>query len=124
MYRYIEDYGYKYIDKLPQFVTTLNTRRNRSMDMKPSNVKNSDFKSVLYSKPIGDFNKPKFQVGYRVRISKQDLPFRKEYKPQFTNEIFKIFAFATRKPPTYNMQDEQGEVIKGKFYEKELIRVI
>ena len=41
LYRYIEDYGYKYIHKLPQFVTTLNARRNRSIDMKPSNVKNS-----------------------------------------------------------------------------------
>ena len=124
LYRYIEDYGYKYIHKLPQFITTLNTRRNISIDMKPSNVKNSDFMSVLYSKPIRDFNKPKFHVGHRVRISKQDLPFRKGYKPQFTNEIFKIVALATRKPPTYNIQDEQGEVIKGKFYEKELIRVI
>ena len=28
LYRYIEDYGYKYIHKLSQFVTTLNTRRN------------------------------------------------------------------------------------------------
>ena len=80
--------------------------------------------SVLYSKPIRDFNKPKFQVGYRVRISKQDLPFRKGYKPQFTNETFKLVALATRKPPTYNVQDEQGEIIKGKFNEKELIRVI
>ena len=124
LYRYIEDYGYKYIHKLPQFVTTLNTRRNRSIDMKPSNVKNSDFMAVLYSKPIRDFNKPKFKVGYRVRISKQDLPFRKGYKSQFTNEIFKIVALATRKPPTYNIHDEQGEVIKGKFDEKELIRVI
>ena len=124
LYRYIEDYGYKYIHKLPQFVTTLNTRRNRSIDMKPSNVENSDFMSVLYSKPIRDFNKPKFKVGYRVRISKQDLPFRKGYKPQFTNEIFENVALATRKPPTYNIQDEQGEVIKGKFHEKELIRVI
>ena len=124
LYRYIEDYGYKYILKLPQLVTTLNTRKNRSIDMKSSNVKNSDFLSVLYNKPIRDFNKPKFQVGHRVRISKQDLPFRKEYKLQFTNEIFKIVALATRKSPKYNIQDEQGEVIKGKFYEKELIRVI
>ena len=88
LYRYIEDYGYKYIHKLPQFVTTLNTRRNRSIDMKPSNVKNSDFMSVLYNKPIRYFNKPKFPVGYRVRMSKKDLPFRKGYKPQFTNETF------------------------------------
>ena len=111
LYRDIEDYGYKDIHKLPQFVTTLNTRRNRSIDMKPSKVKNSDFMSVLYSKPIRDFNKPKFHVGHRVRISKQDLPFRKGYKPQFTNVIFKIVALATRKPPTYNIQDEQRQVL-------------
>ena len=50
--------------------------------------------------------------------------FFARYKLQFTNEIFKIVALATRKPPTDNIQDEQSEVIKGKFYEKELIRVI
>ena len=92
--------------------------------MKPSNVKNSDLMSVLNSKLIRDFNKPKFQVGYRVRISERSLPFRKGYKRQFTNGIFKGVALATRKPPTYNIRDEQGEVIKGKFYEKEMIRVI
>ena len=26
LYRYMEDYGYKYIHKLPQFITTLNSR--------------------------------------------------------------------------------------------------
>ena len=87
-------------------------------------LKNSDLLAVLYSKPIRDFNKPKFKVGYRVGISKQDLSFRKRYKQQFTIEIFKNVALATRKLPTYNIRDEQGEVIKGKFYEKELIRVI
>ena len=34
-YRYMEDYGYKYIQKLPQFITTLNCRRNSSIDMRP-----------------------------------------------------------------------------------------
>ena len=33
-YRYMEDYGYKYIHKLPQFITTLNSRRNSSIDMR------------------------------------------------------------------------------------------
>ena len=31
LYRYMEDYGYKYLHKLPQFITTLNSRRNSSM---------------------------------------------------------------------------------------------
>ena len=30
LYRYMEDFGYKYIHKLPQFVTTLNSRTNSS----------------------------------------------------------------------------------------------
>ena len=82
--RYMEDFGYKYIHKLPQFITTLNSRRNSSIDMKPNTVKNCDFMSILYSKPLREFKKPKFKIGDRVRISKYDLPFRKGYKPQFT----------------------------------------
>ena len=46
------------------------------------------------------------------------------YKPQITQEIFEIVAIVTKKLPTYTIKDEQEEVIGGKFYEKELIRVI
>ena len=49
LYRYMEDYGYKYIHKLPQFITTLNSRRNSSIDMRPNTVKNCDFMSILYN---------------------------------------------------------------------------
>ena len=40
LYRYMEVYGYKYIHKLPKFVTTLNARRNSSIDTGPNTVKN------------------------------------------------------------------------------------
>ena len=124
LYRYMEDYGYKYINKLPHFIETLNSRNNRSIHMKPNHVKNSDFMSILYSKPPRQYKKSKFGIGDRVRISKYDLPFRKGYRPQLTEEIFEIVATATKKPPTYTIKDEQEEVIRAKFYEKELIRVI
>ena len=52
LYRYMEDYGYKYIHKLPQFIATVNSRNNRIIDMKPNHVQNSDFMSILYSKPL------------------------------------------------------------------------
>ena len=93
----MEDYGDKYIHKLPQFVGTMNSRNNRSIDMKPNHVKNSDFMSILYSKPLKDYKKPKFGIGDRVRISKYDFLFRKGYKPQFTQEIFEIVAIASKK---------------------------
>ena len=123
-YRYVADNGDKYFHKLTQFVTTLNSRRNCSIDLIPKNVKNSDFLSILYSKPQREFRKPKFKVGVRVRISKYDSFFRKGYKPQFTEKVFEIVAFSSKKPPTYTVKDEQDETIRGKFYQKELIKVI
>ena len=119
----MEDFGYKYIYKLPQFITTLNSRRNSSIDMRPNTVKNCDFMSILYSKPLRELKKPTFKIGDRVRLSTYDLPFRKGYKPQFTRDVFEVVAIATRKSPTYTIKDEQGEVIQGKIYQKELIKV-
>ena len=72
LYRYMGDNGYKYIHKLTQFVTTLYSRRNCSIDLITKNVKNSDFLSILYSKLLREIRKPKFKVGDRVRISKYD----------------------------------------------------
>ena len=118
LYRYMEDFGYKYIHKLPPFYTTLNSRPNSLKDMRPDTAKNCDFMSILYSKLLREYKKPVFKTGDRVRISKYDLPFRKGYKPKFTREVFEIVAIATRKPPTYTIEDEQDEIIRGKFYQK------
>ena len=92
--------------------------------MRPNTLKNCDFMSMLYSKPLREYKKPTFKTGDRVRISKYDLLFREGYKPQFTREVFEIVAIATRKPPTYTIKDEQDEIIRGKFYQKDLIKVI
>ena len=39
-YRYMEDFGYRYIHKLHQFIATINSGRNSSIDMRPNTVKN------------------------------------------------------------------------------------
>ena len=72
LYRYMEDYGYKYIQILPHFIAIMNSRNNRSIDMKPNYVENSDFMSILYSKPLREYQKPKFRIGDRVRIFEYD----------------------------------------------------
>ena len=124
LHRYMADNGDKYIHKLTQFVTTLNSQRNCSIDLIPKNVKNSDFLSILYSKPLREFRKPKFKFGDKLRISKFDSPFRKGYKPQFMKEVFEIVAISSKKPPTCTIKSDQDEIIRGKFYQKELIKVI
>ena len=62
LYRYLEDNGYKYIHKLTQFVTTLNSGRNCSIDLIPKNVTNSYFLSILYSKQEQEFIKPSLKL--------------------------------------------------------------
>ena len=123
-YRYMEDNGYNYIHKLTQFFITLNSRRNCSIHLIPKNVKSSDLLSILHSKPLREFRKPKFKVEDRVHISKYDLPFRTGYKPQSTKKVFQIVAVSSKKPPTYTIKDEQDEIIRSRFYQKELIKVI
>ena len=124
LYRFMEDYGYKYIHKLPQFITTLNSRRNSSIDMRANTVKSCDFMSILYSNPLREFKKPIIKIDDKVRISKYNFPSRKGYKPQFTRENFEIVAIATKQPPTNTIRAEQGDFIQGKLYQKELIKVI
>ena len=124
LHRYMEDNGYKYIHKMTEFVTTLSYRRNCSIDLIPKKVKDSDFLSILYSKPLREVRKSRFKNGDRVRISKYDLPFQKGYKPQYTQEVFEIVAISSIKPPTYTIKYEQDEIIRGKIYQKELIKVI
>ena len=76
LYCYMGDFGYKYKHKLPQFITTLNSRQNSSIDMRPNTVTNGDFMSILYSKTLREYKKPTFKTGDRMRISKFDLRFR------------------------------------------------
>ena len=47
LHRYVVDYGYKFIHKLPHFIATMNSRSNRSKDVKPNHAKNSVFMSIL-----------------------------------------------------------------------------
>ena len=93
LYRYMEDNGDKYFHKLSPFVTTLNSRRNCLIDLIPKNVKKSDFLSILYSKPLREFRKPKFKVGDIVLISKYDLLFRKAISLSLRKKFSKLLQF-------------------------------
>ena len=55
----MEDSGDKYIHKLSQFVSTMNSRENRTTTLIPKKVKNNNFLRILYNRPIRNKKKPK-----------------------------------------------------------------
>ena len=57
-------------------------------------------------------------TGDRVRISEDDLPFRKGCKSLFTLEFFDNIAITVRKPPTYPVKDELNEITDCNFFEQ------
>ena len=122
----MKGFAYEYVHKLSQFITTLSPGENCSIDLIQisKSFKYFNFLSILSSKPLREYRQTNFQIGDRVRISKHDLTFRKGYKLQYTQEVLETVGFFFRKPPTYKTKDEQGEIIRGNFYQEELIKVI
>ena len=90
LYRSMEGFGYKYIHKLPQFIATLNSRRNSSIDMSPNTVKNCDFMSILYSKPLREFKKPAFKLVIECESQSMTCFFAKVTSRSLHEKFFKL----------------------------------
>ena len=122
-----EKWTYSYIDKLQDFVNTINSRTNHVIKLDPNKVTKKDVPRLISLRAEHSLKlvrRQKLYVGNFVRIAKIDIPFQKGYKQYFTDEVFEIFDIPTRNPPTYNFIDADREPIEGKFYEPELISVL
>lgn len=114
--------SYEWLSILPGIVNSYNNTKHRTIGMKPKDVKQKHVKLLLkrINKAQRPKNKPKFQLGDNVRISKTKRVFKKGYLPNWTNEVFKIYAIKPTRPVTYILQDHKGELIKGGFYNEEI----
>ena len=65
---------------------------------------------------------PKFQVGDFVRIPDKKNIYSKGYTTNWNRELFKKHNINSTNPVTYTLEDENGEIIQGKYYEQELLR--
>ena len=119
----MEENGYKYIHKLAHFVSSLNSRRNCSIDLIPKIVRKSAF-LFCTANHYENVENPSSKL--EAEFASRSMTYRSGmvYKPQFTKEDFETVAISSRKPPTYTIKDEQDEIVRGKFYQKELIKVI
>ena len=60
---------------------------------------------------------PKFQVGDFVRVPDKRNIYSKGYTKNWNRELFKIHSINKTNPVTYTLNDENGEIIQGKYYE-------
>ncbi|TLY48864.1 MAG: DDE-type integrase/transposase/recombinase [Gammaproteobacteria bacterium] len=117
--------SYEWLTLLPLIVKHYNNTVHRTTGMKPKDVRKKHEKAILARIGLSSsrfIRKPKFSVNDKVRISKNKRVFKKGYLPNWTNEIFEVYAVKPTRPPTYILKDTKGEVLKGGFYEQELLK--
>ena len=63
-------------------------------------------------------NKPNLKVGYYVKNADERNFFSKRYSSYWNRELFKVIEVLKSQPPTYKIEDMNGERIEGKYYEQ------
>ncbi|KAL3076655.1 hypothetical protein niasHT_039577 [Heterodera trifolii] len=108
LYKYFSEKNTKrWVDVLDSIVRNLNNSANRTTGLRPTDV---NFKNAaalqnrLYKQGESSPKTPKFKVGDIVRISKEKVN--------------------PTDPPSYRIRDQDGEDIKGVFYEQELVKTV
>lgn len=128
IYRYMTEHQTnRYIDHFQNLMKTYNETVHSTIGMAPKDVDESNLSEVL-NKLYGHLwkydthkLKPKFSLGDNVRISISSNHFTKGYKGFWTNEIFTVHAVKRFYPRVmYQLEDADGEIVKGLFYEEEL----
>ena len=65
---------------------------------------------------------PKFKIGDFVRIQDKRNIFSKQSTTNWSRELFKIKNIIYTHPVTYQIEDQNQDVILGKYYEQELLK--
>lgn len=125
---------HRWIDVLANVTKSYNATYHRTIRMTPEQVKKND-EAYIWMSMYDHASRTKikknrnkyistsfhFRVGDKVRISHLRQPFDREYDERWTGEYFVIKSRITKqKIPLYQLQDIDGEDIKGTFYEGEL----
>lgn len=120
---------YRYIDVLPSLMEAYNNSKHRTIGIAPAKVNSSNSNKIRLrlkrmETKVGN-KKPKYFVNQPVRLSSLKSPFAKGYTGNWTDEIFFVDKIYFQYLPfMYRIRDENGFVIKGRFYEQELQGIV
>ena len=65
---------------------------------------------------------PKLKVGDYVRNADKRNIFSKGYTSNWNRELFTVNEVLKTQPPTYKIEDINGEIIEGNYYKQELLK--
>ena len=101
-------------------VITYNNNIHSTINMTPVDASNNPDK-VKYSFFYRNI-KPKLKIGDYVRKADKRNIFPKGFTSNWNRELFKVNEILKTQPPTYKIEDMNGEIIEGKYYEQELLK--
>jgi hypothetical protein len=110
-----------WIDRLPKLMHTYNHTIHSSIGMKPYKAIHREKKLLRLQSERAQKSpsyEPKLKLGDVVRLAKSKGSFHKGYEAKWTKELFVIAGVQYTKPPTYRIEDKDGELIQGSFYEQ------
>jgi hypothetical protein len=111
----------KWVGILDKLLDTYNNNKHRGLDGEtPNNI--YKLEPVKIISEIKKKRKPKLKEGDRVRISYSKGVFDKGYYPNWGYELFTVDEVLKTQPTMYKIKDYKNEVIKGSFYESELLK--
>ena len=116
-----------WVNILNDAVVTYNNNIHSTINMtqvddsnNPDNVKYTfSFKNIK-GKP--GYAQPKLNVGDYVRNADKRNIFSKGYTSNWNRELFKVNEVLKTQPLTYKIEDINGEIKEGKYYEHELLK--
>ena len=109
-----------WINILIDAVITYNNNINSTIIMTPVDASNNPDKVRYYLKSTKAT--PKHKFGDYVRNAGKRNIFSKGYTSNWNRELLKVNENLKTQPPTYKIEDINGEIIEGKYYAQEILQ--
>ena len=115
------------VNILNDAVVTYNNNIHSTINMTLLGASNNPDKVKYYVKstkatPKGKPGYAQLNVGDYIRSADKRNIFSKGYTSNWNKELFKLNEVLKTQPPTYKIEDMNGEIIEGKYYEQELLK--
>jgi transposase InsO family protein len=119
----------EYLDVLPMLLEAYNASPHRSIGMAPRDVRPKHEIAIwrrLYGGDAMKGSKPSdrrdrdLDIEQKVRVPVEKHHFAKGFAPNWTEESFLVRSTIKQPRRVYELEDEMGEPIHGKYYEEEV----